>query len=691
MKSIIINFIVLMSLIVFFSGVALGEDAQEPSPDVQKPIVIIYKEKTDNEEEVIYKSKFSVPDADDTLQKYDLSVVEIAGKVDENNQDKIAWNKLKRLDKEDKEYVLSEPFLTDILPNNSENKLKGRTDIQLLELALRFLFMTQEELDDYIKKIAEEDRVSIPGISNITNSGLTGSEGNPYDASAIGINSETVDYRQEVCPIRIDWENNQVFEQAEVIKSINGTDVDRQGCQDSSMAIEILNTYLECSDDVELSSNTVYKMYKPYYLNNGGEQVYLKECQRDENKSYEIKESLMCTPMIDMEHKVVKELSYLYYKDDTDQTVTVSECQERETTRQFDVEYTYDTCTYRVDAGENVAYQQGKFYYVKDEVATDITICQDSDLIYPIEKEFCEYKENWQANTVVKYEKDKINTINGLVYLTDCLPTVTTDIIETVDGCEKLHTDYFEGGYSKAHSRFYYKNTESKRVYLTSCQESSVVIPHQARIMDWVADFSKNQAVSQVAYFIDLNGKEVQISEATETKDSIRVPLALQKSEVVETGNATFDGCTRSAELKRIDTYLLPSNKTVIKETILDERNVSQNCILETKTASVQSIGDKTTRRVLMSIKVSSFIKYTDTYSITLKKNPDSGEVLEVNYTLQSSTETKGSCYHPGKGKSSTMIPCPNSPEWNLSTMCGSRYYFPDKANCSNGKVVPKI
>lgn len=344
----------------------------------------------------------------------------------------------------------------------------------------------------------EQTRPSFPTLSERAER----DDAETYDSSAIAVNEQQdeVAFTLAECPVRVDWDNNVVVYQSEVVKSVNGQEVERQGCQDSDFPIDILRAYSLCADDVVLADKKAFKMYKPYFLDKG-EQKFLKECTRDEEQAFDIKENLDCLPQIDMNGKKVLEQSYLYYTDDTDRAVTVSECQTRDTTRTFDLRFTYDTCSIRVDGEKNVAYQQGKYVYDRDGTTIDVTSCQDSDKTYPIADEFCYYRDNLAAKKAVRYERKKVNTVSGLHYLTDCQPVSQTDILETFDGCEGLHKDDFTAGFSYGYSRYYYVNDKNARVYLTECAVNATTYPHQAVIEDWQVDFENLNATSLIAYY----------------------------------------------------------------------------------------------------------------------------------------------------------------------------------------------
>lgn len=489
-----------------------------------------------------------------------------------------------------------------------------------------------------------------------------------YDSSAIAVNEQQdeVAFTLAECPVRVDWDNNVVVYQSEVVKSVNGQEVERQGCQDSDFPIDILRAYSLCADDVVLADKKAFKMYKPYFLDKG-EQKFLKECTRDEEQAFDIKENLDCLPQIDMNGKKVLEQSYLYYTDDTDRAVTVSECQTRDTTRTFDLRFTYDTCSIRVDGEKNVAYQQGKYVYDKDGTTIDVTSCQDSDLTYPVSDEFCYYRDNLAAKKAVRYERKNVNTVSGLHYLTDCQPVSQTDILETFDGCEGLHKDDFTAGFSYGYSRYYYVNDKNARVYLTECAVNATTYPHQAVIEDWQVDFENLNATSLIAYYIDLPSGRVKISDAAVTKDSIAVPLAKQSERVVKTDEYADAGCWRNYKQELLETYLLPNGKTIENRTSLTETSPVYICRDEEQEGTASYCAYRNCSG-FSCILLGRYRTYTATYTRTLSNHKETGASVCSAWTQ-------------------TAISSQKSETCDKSRPCGTSYIL--NGTCVNGQAAP--
>ncbi len=489
-----------------------------------------------------------------------------------------------------------------------------------------------------------------------------------YDSSAIAVNEQQdeVAFTLAECPVRVDWDNNVVVYQSEVVKSVNGQEVERQGCQDSDFPIDILRAYSLCADDVVLADKKAFKMYKPYFLDKG-EQKFLKECTRDEEQAFDIKENLDCLPQIDMNGKKVLEQSYLYYTDDTDRAVTVSECQTRDTTRTFDLRFTYDTCSIRVDGEKNVAYQQGKYVYDKDGTTIDVTACQDSDLTYPVSDEFCYYRDNLAAKKAVRYERKKVNTVSGLHYLTDCQPVSQTDILETFDGCEGLHKDDFTAGFSYGYSRYYYVNDKNARVYLTKCEPNASTYQHQAVIEDWQVDFENLNATSLIAYYIDLPSGRVKISDAAVTKDSIAVPLARQSEQIVKTDEYTDAGCWRNYKQELLETYLLPNGKTIENRTSLTETSPVYICRDEEQEGTASYCAYRNCSG-FSCILLGRYRTYTATYTRTLSNHKETGASICSAWTQ-------------------TAISSQKSKTCDKSRPCGTSYIL--NGTCVNGQAEP--
>ncbi len=586
------------SVIVLAAYKCLGETA--PTPVVEEKFSVSVKEDTTLEPDAPTAASFVGLEDDRRFQAYDMTQIELTGKITGTDKEAytVEWTELHHIGN-DRTANLIVPMTTTEKPEE-DSVIKDGTVLPVsaakdqLTSVLPLLFLTPKEEK---KKSEEEsssaaaDGTTAPVIAvPVGGSGDKSSEEkNGFDSSAIEVADQPADevgFRLEDCPIRIDWENEHVYYQNEVVKSVNGTDVERQGCQDSDFPVNILRSYAECSDDVVMQDLTAYKMYKPYFIDQG-EQKFLKDCTRDTEKSYPIKESIECTPLVDTRNNTVKELSYLYYTDDTERDNIVSECQIRDTTRTFDLQFTYDTCSYRLDSNAGMAYQQGKYFFEKDGQSVDVSTCQDSDLTYQVENEFCSYQENMASKKMLRYERQKLNTINGVVYITECQPVSQTDIIETIDGCETLHTDDFKGGFSKGWSRYYYIDKDNQQHYITQCAVSTTTYAHQAVIEDWQVDFNSLTATSLIAYYIDLPKGRVKIADAAVTKDSITVPLAKQTEEIVGSGELSYNGCYEN-ERQQIKTgYLLPNGNMVYNYVYIAEPKTRYVCQDETQTAGV--------------------------------------------------------------------------------------------------------
>lgn len=589
----------------------------------------------------------------------DLTDVELTGYF----EDKSAVLNGARNTQNGKSVGLPEPYKADIggaavLEQNKVLTVEGDKEKLLSLLSLLF------NAEPAAGTEREQMRPFIPPLSERAER----DDAETYDSSAIAVNEQQdeVAFTLAECPVRVDWDNNVVVYQNEVVKSVNGQEVERQGCQDSDFPIDILRAYSLCADDVVLADKKAFKMYKPYFLDKG-EQKFLKECTRDEEQAFDIKENLDCLPQIDMNGKKVLEQSYLYYTDDTDRAVTVSECQTRDTTRTFDLRFTYDTCSIRVDGEKNVAYQQGKYVYDKDGTTIDVTSCQDSDLTYPVSDEFCYYRDNLAAKKAVRYERKKVNTVSGLHYLTDCQPVSQTDILETFDGCEGLHKDDFTAGFSYGYSRYYYVNDKNARVYLTECAVNATTYPHQAVIEDWQVDFENLNATSLIAYYIDLPSGRVKISDAAVTKDSIAVPLARQSEQIVKTNEYTDAGCWRNYKQELLETYLLPNGKTIENRTSLTETSPVYICRDEEQEGTASYCAYRNCSG-FSCILLGRYRTYTATYTRTLSNHKETGASVCSAWTQ-------------------TAISSQKSETCDKSRPCGTSYIL--NGTCVNGQAAP--
>lgn len=523
---------------------------------------------------------------DARFKSYDLTPIELRGKISavENENISIEWleiynsqnNRLVRLPT-----ALTSVEKKDLIAQDAVVSVNGSKN--QLSTLLPILYGTSPTTEDVIKTKEAEAFVAPTG------SGQTaGLEKSPYSAEAIEVNeSDTISVSTEKCDNRVDMTTLKVYPQSAVLHLTNGVETSRDSCQDSGLPMDILYSYIQCEPKVDLAENVVYAMRRPYYIDNG-EQKYLGDCGKDPERFFAINESFSCTPLIDMRAKTVKEQSSLYYQDDTGRSIVISECQPRDANRTFDLTTTYDTCSYRLESDKGIAYQQQKIIYEKDGVIITVSNCQDSDLTYAVESEFCQYGEDWKANTITTFARSKINTVQGLFYLTDCQPMASTEIVETQSGCDTLHTDYFEAKYSVGFSRYYHVQN-GKKIYLTECGQANITYPHQFKIEDWEADFSRHQAVAKMSVYIEMPSGLKQIRPPAVYSDSLRVPLAKQGERVVGTKEYVYpNDCDEYEKVQTEITYLLPNGKTVIELVDIPDPVFSKSyCVTMTEEVSI--------------------------------------------------------------------------------------------------------
>ena len=641
------------------------------------------------------------------FERFDMEQIVLTGNLSilKDGAYKIEWKELKNT--VTNKFALlptvlhsSDTAQNGLIKRNETVLLNG--NINQIEPLLETLFeqsIIQEEKEE--ETVIETKKSSYEAMMGETSTLTSSGQEKPYDASAIKVNEkqeDTITWTFEECAARVDMDNLQVFPQTSAIKHVNGQITEKGECTDSDLPYTIFYTESGCTAEINLQEMKVYGMHRPYYMKSG-EQVFLGECVRDEEKTYIVHENASCTPLIDFSSKMVKEQSLLYYDDPKSaSTVIVSECQPRDTTRIFDLFTTYDTCSFRPDTVAKIAYQQEKTVYKKDDALISVTGCTDSDLTYTIEDEFCEYKNDWANGNVVRYERQKVNTVNGLVYLTDCLPVASGKIEETSDGCESMHADYFEARYSKGYSRFYHIEN-GKKIYITGCQENNIVYNHEYKIEDWRADFETNEAVALLSpYIVLLNGETIRLKPPAEYAESLRVPLAKQSEEIRQTANFKDIDCVRFFEQEKITTYLLPNGKTVEHVEPVSETKAVEICQKKEETRTIEYVSTFSKTNYCSHAgnrKSYSWNRYTAVYSRTKLYNTVTGQTECSAWTQTSKTSTSGSC-------GNCYFICETSPLTSLhqyfTQTCGTEYidytnynirYNEGTAQCVNNVVVP--
>lgn len=608
---------------------------------------------------------------DERLKNFDLGKIAAIGEMKTKTEDgknvlTIDWKSISRTDLQ-KEISLPTPLKSTLSFKNTkianQTKLPAYGNVDSLVYAIQSAFATEKkppETEKDFKKDNSTQRSSYTSPSNGSTTKTSGTEDDGFNYEQLDVKpGDQVSFTSEACPNRVDLANLQVYPQSSLIKSVNGEQTDKGACQDSGLPTSIMYSYNQCSPDVVLGEQKVYAMKRPYYIENG-EQKFLGDCVRDPERLFSVKENFSCTPLIDLNAKTVKEQSSIYYDDDTGRSVVISECQPRETTRTFELKSTYDTCTYRPDPEAGIAYQQEKMIYEKDGAVLSVTDCTDSEMTYPIEKEFCEYKEDWSSGKVIKMERSKINSVQGVFYLTDCLPAATSDIKETQDGCENLHKDYFDAKYSKGFTRFYHEE-KNKRLYLTECAEANISYPHQFVIEDWEADFDRQEAVAKMATYIELPTGRIQIKAPEIHSDSLRVPLSKQGEEIIGTGVYSYKDCAEYEKVQKKVTYLLPNSLTVSEFLPVPEPIYKSNvCTTNTDTMTIWGGGQNLYNDVGFACEIGT-LTLSRTHTINHHTNEHScsaWSMVGANFTWNLA------CWHSGP-------------------QCAGKYYNPEEAQCN--------
>ncbi|MCQ2913816.1 MAG: hypothetical protein MJ247_01315 [Alphaproteobacteria bacterium] len=100
--------------VIILALIAIPALAEEPTKEeITPPIIIHLKDmlNKDKDDDLPYKSKFDIQKADESLRKYDLSIVEISGSDNEKDKSKVDWEQLSRLDNK-KKVLMAEPLVS---------------------------------------------------------------------------------------------------------------------------------------------------------------------------------------------------------------------------------------------------------------------------------------------------------------------------------------------------------------------------------------------------------------------------------------------------------------------------------------------------------------------------------------------------------------------------------------------------
>ncbi|MBL4940726.1 MAG: hypothetical protein JKY81_03590 [Colwellia sp.] len=388
---------------------------------------------------------------------------------------------------------------------------------------------------------------------------------------------ESVAISSDGCAVRIDTAQMKAIQQTKTITSLGGAITNESACSDSSDGFPLAKSYTVCSDAVDMTARTATAQYVLYYVDAGGARKEVTECATDTEKAFPIVEKpSACTIFLDYAANQAVPQSSLIYLNDNNQEIQVRGCEASETKLSVPMIQTTNGCSIRHDFTARKSYQQGTFTYLLDGVSYQAGGCTDDGTIYPQNQiymdasgqDVCAPTIDLAGGTVTLQSRLQISVGGMGQYISDCTPDTTGQlaITATTNGCDNPmiwdHDVVATQSYAK--ERFYYLRNGLPK-YVTDCQRSQVVYPHQYQTTGY-----QNHDDQLFAYPLDTvyitppSGRyDVQVSQVL--SGATQMPYQLTGTTTRANGTVSYVACDKFADTDNLELWLRPDATTYEK------------------------------------------------------------------------------------------------------------------------------
>jgi hypothetical protein len=401
------------------------------------------------------------------------------------------------------------------------------------------------------------------------------------------------------CSIRIDLAQMEAIQQSRVeITSGEGTTTSE--CEDGNDRYAIQRSSATCTDIVNLEGRTAQAAYLLYYVDADGSRAEVQGCQADPEQVFPIEEKTGGCPVhLDYAAMTATPQTVLSYQNANNATVEVRSCQPSETLDSADIAETKDGCSIRHDFTGKKSIQMAKYIYTMDGITYQAGECHDNGTEYPhatvyetsAGQRVCEPIVNQDTGTVTQASRIQI-TVDGLsTFITECTPdTAATDLVATTEGCTNpaTWTHDLTAGVSYGQERYYYTRKSGQREYVTTCQDSQAVYPHQLEITGWQNHDAKLYAYRLSTVHIDTPTGRYDVLKDSVVTGTEQMPYTFLRIASVASDRVTYEGCSQYTEAYQVEYYQRPDTSEYARTIGIGEPQGPVNICSETLVESQQ-------------------------------------------------------------------------------------------------------
>ena len=389
---------------------------------------------------------------------------------------------------------------------------------------------------------------------------------------------EVINVTTQGCTVRIDIPQMQAYQQSKTETVKDGAVIDQSSCSDDiSNTFSLQKSYSVCSENIDLAVSTATAQYVLFYTDAGGARQEVTACANDVEKIFPIVEKPeSCTIYLDYASFEAVPQAALVYQDDSNVEIQVRGCEASTANPAVPLTQTNDGCTIRHDFTGSISHQQGAYIYELDGVQYQAGGCADTGVTYAQLTLYDGNAGGFLCSPVVDLSSGNATlqsrvqiTVDGLgQFITDCTPDASSlNLTATTDGCDNPFgwQHDLSAGQSYGQERFYF-TYNGVPDYVTECQASTAVYPHQIETTGWQDHDDQLYAYElSTIYIMPPTGRyDVAVSQVL--SGATQMPYELTGSETKENGALYYEGCDRFTETSNYELWKRPDESTYEKD-----------------------------------------------------------------------------------------------------------------------------
>lgn len=417
---------------------------------------------------------------------------------------------------------------------------------------------------------------------------------------------ESVLVTSDGCSVRVDLTQRKAFVQSKTQVFKDGALESESECTDSPESFPIAKSYNNCTgqDIVDLEAMTATAQYQDYYVDAGGNNVTIGECQPDPELVFDIVEKHgACMVSLDYSTNQAVFQSQLVYMNQNNKEQQVRGCEASIEKPAVPMVQTTQGCSIRHDFGQNKSFRQSVWTYQDNGITYQAGSCLDDGTEFD---HVVTYKDDSgdylcspinNGSTVTLQSRTKI-TVDGLSqFVTECQPdTATLAVQSTTEGCSNpADWDHdLSAGQSFAQERFYFEH-DGTRQYLTECQNSTTTYSHEVEEAGWEAHDEQLFAYPKTTVYITTASGRYNIVTSEVLSGAPQNPYEFVRFDNLATGEVTYEGCEKQEIYANVKVWQRPDGTT-------------HNEVVGTGTPTTSNACEVTTCKILNDWSVSTHL-----------------------------------------------------------------------------------